>query len=63
MGDGRIFQKISGPHSLMTTYRMNLISAGSIPLDGTVNNEKWSERAETGRRIAPNEVRKKLGER
>jgi hypothetical protein len=27
-GDGRIFLNISGPHYLMKTYRMNLISAG-----------------------------------
>ncbi len=34
-GDGQIFLKISAPHSSMTTYRMNLISAGSISLDST----------------------------
>jgi hypothetical protein len=33
--DGLIFLKTSAPHSLMTTYRMNLISAGSISLDST----------------------------
>ncbi len=35
MGDGRIFLQISVPYSLMTTYRMNLISAGSVSLDST----------------------------
>ncbi len=30
MEDRRILQKISPLHSLMMTYRMNLISAGSI---------------------------------
>ncbi len=29
------FLKISVPHSLMTTYQMNLISAGSISLEST----------------------------
>jgi hypothetical protein len=37
MGDGRIFLTISAPHSLMTTYRMNLISAIYISLDSTFN--------------------------
>jgi hypothetical protein len=35
MGDGRIFQKISAPHSLMMTYRMSLIpdpSHWTVPL-------------------------------
>ncbi len=36
MVDGRIFLKTS-PLSLMTTYRMSLISAGSISLDSTFN--------------------------
>jgi hypothetical protein len=31
----RIFFLISAPISLMTTYQMNLISAGSISLDST----------------------------
>ncbi len=31
------FSKISAPHSLITTYRMNLILAGSISLDSTFN--------------------------
>jgi hypothetical protein len=36
MGDrGIFFLKISEPHSFMTTYRMNLISAGSLSLDST----------------------------
>jgi hypothetical protein len=35
MGDGPIKKKTSTPHSLMTTYRMNLISAKSISLDST----------------------------
>ncbi len=34
-GDGQIFIKIFSPHSLTTTYRMNLISAGSISLGST----------------------------
>jgi hypothetical protein len=33
MGTGGFFQKTSAPVSLMTTYRMSLISAGSISLD------------------------------
>jgi hypothetical protein len=39
IGDGWIFikKKISTPHLLMATYRMNLISAGSISPDGTFN--------------------------
>jgi hypothetical protein len=37
MGDGRSCLKISAPHSLMTTYRINLISAGSISLDNIFN--------------------------
>ncbi len=35
MGGGRIFLKPSAPLSLMKTYRMSLISAGSISLDST----------------------------
>jgi hypothetical protein len=35
MGDGRIFLKISAPLSLMNTYQIDLISAGSISLDST----------------------------
>ncbi len=35
MGDRRIFLKPSTPLSLMTIYRMSLISAGSISLDST----------------------------
>ncbi len=34
-GGGLIFLKTSAPHSLMMTYRMNIISAGSISLDST----------------------------
>jgi hypothetical protein len=34
-GNGRILLKISAPQSLMTTYRMNLISAGSMSLEDT----------------------------
>jgi hypothetical protein len=30
MGDGQIFLKTSAPHSLRTTYQMNLLSARSI---------------------------------
>jgi hypothetical protein len=37
MGGGRIFQKPSGPLSLMKTYRISLISAGYISLDSTFN--------------------------
>jgi hypothetical protein len=37
MGDGPIFLKASSPHSSMTTYRMNLLSAKSISLDSTFN--------------------------
>ena len=36
MGGGRIFLKTFRPLSLMKTYRMSLISAGSISLDSTV---------------------------
>jgi hypothetical protein len=40
MGDGRIFlKKSTAPLSLMTTYLMSLISAGSISLDSTF--KKW----------------------
>jgi hypothetical protein len=35
MGDRQIFLKTSSPLSLMTTYQMSLISAGSISLDST----------------------------
>ncbi len=35
MGDGRIFLKTSVPLSLMTIYRMSLISAWSTSLDIT----------------------------
>jgi hypothetical protein len=38
MGDRRIFLTISVPHSLMATYRINLISAGSTSLDGTFHD-------------------------
>jgi hypothetical protein len=34
-----IFLKTSAPLSLMTTYRMSLISAGSISLDSTFNTK------------------------
>ncbi len=37
MGDGPIFLNTSAPHSLMTTYRINLLSARSISLDSTFN--------------------------
>jgi hypothetical protein len=36
MGTGGFFLKPSAPLSLMTTYRMSLISAGAILLDSTV---------------------------
>jgi hypothetical protein len=32
---GGFFQKTTAPLSLMTTYKMSLISAGSISLDST----------------------------
>jgi hypothetical protein len=35
IGDEPIFLKNSAPHFLMTTYRMNLLSARSISLDNT----------------------------
>jgi hypothetical protein len=35
MGDGLIFLKTPAPLSLIKTFRMNLISAGSISLDST----------------------------
>ena len=35
LGGRAELKKISVPHSLMTTYRMNLISAGAISLDNT----------------------------
>jgi hypothetical protein len=38
MEDGRIFLKISAPLSLIKTYRLNLISAGSISLDSTLKS-------------------------
>jgi hypothetical protein len=37
MGDGRFFLKTSEPLSLMTTFRLVLISARSISLDCTFN--------------------------
>jgi hypothetical protein len=37
MQDGRIFLKTFAPLSLMMTYPMSLISAGSISLDSTFN--------------------------
>jgi hypothetical protein len=37
MGGGQIFLKPSAPLSLMKTYRMSLILAGSISLDSTFN--------------------------
>jgi hypothetical protein len=40
MGDGRIFYKKPPRYSsLMTTYRMSLISARSISLDSTFKDE------------------------
>ncbi len=35
-GSTNFFLKTSAPHSLMTTYRMNLLSARSISLDSTL---------------------------
>jgi hypothetical protein len=40
MGDGPIFLITSAHHSIMTTYRMNLISARSITLDSTLNSSQ-----------------------
>ncbi len=37
MVEGRIFLKISAFHSLITTFQMNLISAGTISLNNTFN--------------------------
>jgi hypothetical protein len=42
MGDGLIFLKTSAPSSLMTTYRMSLISAGSISLNRTFKQNFYS---------------------
>ncbi len=39
-GLSQLFLKISAPHSLMTTYSMNLISAGSISLGSIPLNVK-----------------------
>ncbi len=38
MGDWQIFLQISAPHSLMTTFWINLISGGSISLDSNFNS-------------------------
>ncbi len=40
MGDGLIFLKTSVPHSLMTTYRTNLLSARFISLDSAFKG-RW----------------------
>jgi len=37
MGDGQISTKFSAPLSLINTYQMNVISAGSFSLDSTFN--------------------------
>ncbi len=37
MGDGPISLKTFAPHSVMTTYRMNLVSARSISPDSAFN--------------------------
>jgi hypothetical protein len=44
MEGGRIFPKTSAPLSLMTTYRMSLISARSISLDSTFKQVKRHKR-------------------
>ncbi len=49
MGDGRIFLKFSVPLSLVNTYKMNLISAGSISLDSTFNSESPIKRKKENR--------------
>ncbi len=41
MGDGPIFLKTSAPHSLMTTYHKNLLSARSISLYSTFKVSSW----------------------
>ncbi len=41
MRDGLIFQKNPAPISYMTTFRINLISAGSISLDSTFNRQNY----------------------
>jgi hypothetical protein len=40
MGDGRIVLKTSAPHSLMTTYRIKLLSARSVSLDSAFKRVK-----------------------
>jgi hypothetical protein len=49
MGVGRIFLKTFEPLSLMKTYRMSLISAGSISLDSTLKEVGNEKEGETGR--------------
>ncbi len=45
MGNGRIFLKISAPLSLINTYKMNLISATTIPLDSTIKGDNLDKGA------------------
>jgi hypothetical protein len=40
MGDGQFFLNLNASLSLMTTYVMSQISAGSISLDNTFNGNK-----------------------
>ncbi len=51
MWDGRIFLKTSARHSLMTTYRMNLILARSISVDSTFT--RWSDYNPCRRSLSP----------
>ncbi len=52
VGDGRIFLKTSAPLSLMKTFWMKLISAGSISLDSSFNtydcSRFWHTKLELG---------------
>jgi hypothetical protein len=42
-GGGRIFLKTFLPLSLIKTFQMNLVSAGSILLDSTLKGKVWRE--------------------
>ncbi len=52
MEDIRIFLKIFAPHSLMTNYRMNLISTGSISLGSIPVNSTFNE-TEKKKQLSP----------
>ncbi len=51
LGDGRIFLKISAPPSFINTYKMSLISGGSISLDSTLNQTSKKGKAKPVKRI------------